>query len=65
MEMKPTHWIIATAVAAVSMISYVHAYIYPRTEGQTLQKRMDDLGPVIRDIDKRLSRIEGALGVKK
>lgn len=46
--MKPLTWIIATAISAVMMISYVHAFIYPRTEGEKLEQRVRTLDEIHR-----------------
>lgn len=60
-----THWIVATVVAAVAMIGYVHAFIYPRTEGQALEKRVDKVEDQyredIRAIRERLDQISDQL----
>lgn len=48
-RMKPMQWIIATTVAAVMMISYVHAFIYPRTEGEKLEFKVHDLEDHLRE----------------
>lgn len=41
--MRPnwTEWIVATVVAAIAMIAYVHQFVYPRSEGEKLEKRVD------------------------
>lgn len=31
-----THWIVATSLAAVLMIGYVHSFVFTRTEGEAL-----------------------------
>jgi len=54
-------WIIATAVASVMMISYVHGFVFPRTEGERLQKQVDQVGPVLMEIKAQLGRIEGKM----
>jgi hypothetical protein len=36
-----TSWIVATVAAAIAMISYVHQFVYPRTEGEKLEKRLE------------------------
>jgi hypothetical protein len=64
-KMKPIQWIVATAIASVMMLSYVHGFVFPRTEGEGLTRKLDTLDPVLRDINTRLSRIEGSLGIKK
>lgn len=58
MDMKPIQWIIATAIAAVCMIGYVHSYVYPRTEGEKLEKSIDK---ILTQIEDRLNRIDGRL----
>jgi hypothetical protein len=59
--MKPVQWIVATAIASVMMISYVHGFVFPRTEGQRLEKQMDMLYPILNQIQKDLGRIEGKI----
>lgn len=42
--MKPTpivYWAVSTAVAAVMLISYVHGFVYTRTEGEKLERRVE------------------------
>lgn len=35
-----THWVIATLIAAFSMIGYVHQFVYTRAEGEKLELRV-------------------------
>lgn len=46
-KLKPT--LIGTAVATILLISYVHAYVYPRTEGEKLEAQVKTLKEDIRD----------------
>jgi hypothetical protein len=61
-------WIVATVVAAVAMISYVHQFVYPRTEGEKLEKRVDLLDEHYRDdvkgVRERLDQIMDRLTTK-
>lgn len=50
--MKTWEWIAATCIAAVMMISYVHGYVYPRTEGEKLESlQQRDIERVEKKID--------------
>jgi len=63
-SMKPMSWIIATAVSATMMIGYVHAFVYPRTEGEKLELSVrdlrlhlhDDIREIRKDIKELLRR---------
>jgi len=46
-------WAISTAVAGGSMmiaaLAYTHSYVYPRTEGEKLERRVDSIGSLYRE----------------
>lgn len=39
--MKPQAWVLGTIVSAVTMVSYVHAFVYTRTEAEDLKKNLE------------------------
>lgn len=47
-------WIIATTIAATVMIGYVHKFIYPRTEGEKLEQRVDRQEHRVAEVEKAL-----------
>lgn len=36
--MKQQEWMIATAIAAVVMLGYIHQFVFPRTEAEALKQ---------------------------
>ena len=55
------HWVVATLVAACSLIAYVNSYVYPRSEGMKLEKRVDQVETNVREdlreLRQKLDRI--------
>jgi hypothetical protein len=39
--MKPQAWALGTLISAITMISYVHAFVYTRTEAEDLKKSVE------------------------
>lgn len=55
------HWFLATSVAAVSMIGYMHTLVYPRTEGEKLEQRVkvleDNFREDIKEMRQKIDRM--------
>lgn len=55
------HWVVATTVAACTLIAYVNSYVYPRAEGIKLEKRVDQVETNVREdlreLRQKLDRI--------
>lgn len=53
-------WVMSSGLAILGMIAYVHNFVYPRTEGEKLEKRVElvesntrqDLKEISQKIDK-------------
>jgi len=50
-------WLVSTSIAAVGMFSYVHAFVFPRTEGETLERRVDRMETEIKADVKEIRRM--------
>lgn len=37
------HWIVASLACGIISMSYVHSFVYPRTEGERLERRVDEM----------------------
>ena len=79
-QMKAWQWMVAVILSAlglgISMISFGVGYTYSRVEGDKLGQKVTtleqdaksdrkEMAKVLRNIDSRLSNIEGRLGAKK
>lgn len=55
------HWVIATTVAAFTIIAYINSYVYPRADGEKLEKRIDlvenNSREELREMRQKLDRI--------
>ncbi len=55
------HWVIATTVAAFTIIAYINSYVYPRADGEKLEKRVDQVENYsreeLREMRQKLDRI--------
>lgn len=51
---KLSHVLIAALVIAVSSMGYVHSFIYPRTEGEALVRRVDRVEDSVKDEMKEI-----------
>lgn len=38
------NWAVSTAVASIILLSYVHSFVYTRTEANNLEKKVDKNG---------------------
>jgi low affinity Fe/Cu permease len=50
------YWATSTAVAAVIMLGYIHNFVYTRTEGEKLEKRVEAISSQNRDDFRALNR---------
>jgi len=50
-------WLVTSSVAAVTVVSYVHAMVYPRTEGELLEKRVDRIETEIKADVKEIRKM--------
>ena len=55
------YWSVATAVAAILMLGYVHGFIYPRTEAEKLEKAVDKNTARLENTSNQLNVIEGKI----
>lgn len=60
--MSPIAWLVATTVAGVTMVSFASGYVYTRTEGILLEKKVDSVSDrgdkMSEEMKRRLERIE-------
>lgn len=55
LKISPLMWLVATMVAAVTMVAAASTYVYTRNEGVHLEKRIDRVDS---EVSRRLERIE-------
>ncbi len=50
--MKPQAWLLGTLVSAITMISYVHAFVFTRTEAEKLERSVEKVEVKVDRIEK-------------
>ena len=50
--MKPQAWALGTLISAITMISYVHAFVYTRTEAEDLKKSVERVEMKVERLEK-------------